>query len=294
MNYLQRMVRRVAILKAINTRKAGRKKLLEMVTYVVNPKKVSNSNTATDDAKKFIKESLVNRCLHGKRDCVRQMKHYVLSMAVEWPSEEGARNNYEKKLKDVQRTCENYFMEKGYITFSQVHCNTLHPHFHMLVETCNAFDGKQYSQEKSDLAELKDYLNGKLLKYGLDLIISETMNVSEDEMFMEDDEEYISDKIQGHDEECDFNESSGWNNGTLEQTDSYMSNFSEGWSGFENVNTREMCRLISIPTKPEKNRHEMCIVVSKSKNGREMCRIVPKGENKHEMCRITPIGKRTL
>lgn len=286
MNYLQRMVRRVAILKAINTRKAGRKKLLEMVTYVVNPKKVSNSNTATDDAKKFIKESLVNRCLHGKRDCVRQMKHYVLSMAVEWPSEESARNNYEKKLKDVQRTCENYFMEKGYITFSQVHCNTLHPHFHMLVETCNAFDGKQYSQDKSDLAELKDYLNGKLLKYGLDLIMSETMNVSEDEMFMEDDEEYASDNA--------LDESSRWNTGTLEQTDSYMANFNENWSRVENVNRREMCRFIPIPTKQVENRHEMCIVVSKSKSGREMCRIVPKGENKHEMCRITPIGKRTL
>lgn len=154
----------MAILKSINVRGASRKKFLDAIKYISNPEK--NRNFATNEVKQFTQATWVNRCLCGNKESKRQFKQFVVSMEMQWSTIPGKCMQYETSLQNVLHNCEIYFMEKGYIVKAWIHCNTSHPHFHLLLETCNAFTGKQFSQSRSDLAQFKDFLSTQLWRRG--------------------------------------------------------------------------------------------------------------------------------
>lgn len=268
----------MAVLKAINTTESDRGKFIEMVNYVFDPTRNSEEDFSQvmDD---FELDTFVNRFLHGQQKRKRQFKQFVVSLEAEWPEDKVAENILKGKLRLVLRSVEGYFANLGYLSKGAVHLNTAHPHLHLLLETCNALTGKQYSQSPSDLAAFKTYVSEQLVDSGLNEVvrmreISEEKFLSEEEAeeFFDrsssDDDEWCHDdewyEDEPDDDELNDDNSAGttdWNSGTLELGDNTESNKSS--------ELKEMCHIID--RRPRK----------------EMCRIV-----KHEICRIIPDSKK--
>ena len=100
-----------------------------------------------------------------------------------------------------------------------IHMNTIHPHIHLLVETCNAITGKQFSQAPADLLSLKSFISSQLMAHGLDEIIR-TKEITEEELISEEEEDVLLDE-DDYDDDDFFNnyisdETTGWNYGTME------------------------------------------------------------------------------
>ena len=248
----------MAILKSINLKNNGRKKFLDSVSYISNPQKIYGSGK---DERDFIESTWVNRFLNGKKDCKRHVMHYILSMKECWPSADLNRQEYENKLDYVLQDCKKFFMEQGFFVIGYIECNTQHPHYHLVLETCNAFNGKQFSQSKSDLASFKEFVNKSLNIHGFDENILSVEKMTEDEMDKEDTEVFQKRKKT---------EQKGWNNGTMEQ----ISIMDIPFSDFNLQQGREMVYVVS-EEKRIKGREMVCVVSEERRiKGREMVRIV--------------------
>ena len=94
----------MAILKAINVKRAGRKKFLATLAYVSNPEKNKSEDTK-DKALDFEINTFVNRYLHGKRDSKRQFKQFVVSMSTKWPGSVAECESYKRLLRNVLLSC---------------------------------------------------------------------------------------------------------------------------------------------------------------------------------------------
>lgn len=68
-----------------------------------------------------------------------------------------------------------------------VHLNTPNTHIHFIINTVCVLDGHKFSQSKSDLKDLKDYIDGIVCRYP-DLYYS----LEESEEIIEDEYDYIS------------------------------------------------------------------------------------------------------
>lgn len=254
----------MAILKAINVKNADRKRFLEALDYVSNPAKNSDTKLL-DKAKKFEMVTLVNRKLYGQEDCKRQFKQYIISMENEWPDNPCNRERFNKAFSGVVNECEMYFMNQGYMASGYIHCNTNHPHCHILLETCNGINGKQYTESQSDLANFKKFVSSILLSYGFDeKILIEVKFITEEELFQEEQSDIISDdKIDSVDKHC-------------KSSDDGKENFTSEILPW-NIGTMEHSRT-HIPQRV------MCLTVAPEQK-KEMCKIVPQNKKKI-MCNI--------
>ena len=276
----------MAILKAINAKGAGRDSFVEMVDYVFNPSRNSEEDFS-QVIDHFELDTFVNRFLHGQQKRKRQFKQFVVSLEAEWPEDKASENILKGKLRLVLYSVEGYFSNLGYLSKGAVHLNTAHPHFHLLLETCNALNGKQYSQSPSDLAAFKTYVSEQLVDSGLDEAVR-MREISEEELLSEEEAEAFFDGSSYDDDDCYddnssyedddwymdepddddeldedyFSGTTDWNNGTLEHADGTESNKSS--------ELKEMCRIIGQSPKKE-----MCRIVK-----REMCRIIPDSKKK--------------
>lgn len=285
----------MAILKAINVKKAGRKKFQETLAYVSNQKK-ARVNGNLEQADRFKKGSWINRCLYGKKDKRRQFKQYVVSMAAVWPKDLPERKKYETALESVLRACEMYFMEQGFWVSAWIHCNTQHPHFHLLLETCNAFNGKQFTQSPLELDVFKEFVSTQLIEHGLgEEILTGVQEITEEELLLEDepDVEYdFTETDQDNEEETtrynldsDYKGNNAWNNGTMEHADERSAElqfFREmvTYAGLGTRQMRELCHI--VPEEERKRGRELCNIISEEerKRGRVMCHVVPEaGQN---------------
>lgn len=262
----------MAIYKAINYPNAGREKLLETLTYVSNPKKNHDSESKTED---FQRQTLVNRGLCGKKNCKRHFKQFVLSMKAEWPFNENERRLYEDALEQVAYRFGLSLMEQGFITECWVHHNTKHPHFHMLLETCNAYTGKQFSQSTTDLKNMKRALNVELRKYKFqEEILGDIEVMTEEELFAAgEDDFYVREpewfeENQRENTEEDYNDDNTnyWNTGTLEHPKREMVTYA--WESNQNwMHGREMVRIVTA--EEQKHGREMVKIVSNNKHNSE-------------------------
>lgn len=254
----------MAILKAINVKHSDRKRFLAALDYVANSAK-NPYTKLPDKAEKFEMVTLVNRKLYGKENCKRQFKQYIVSMNNEWPDDKYGREKFNKALENVLNECETYFMNQGYRASGYIHCNTKHPHFHMLLETCNAVTGKQFAESKSNLSAFKEFISSKLCDCGLDeKILMEVRNITEEELFEEEQSDLNNDTGHYNDEYYEYQSKSKenfireiqtWNIGTMEH--------------FQiNIPQRTMCVVVA----PEQKR-EMCKIVSHNEK-RILCNIV--------------------
>ena len=252
----------MAILKAINCNNANRKKFMETLLYIANPEK-NPDETLNQTMGDFELDTFVNRFLHGQQNRKRQFKQIVLSIEAKW-SDNGIINiRLKNGLVNVLYDVENYFAEAGFLAKGAVHLNTSHPHFHLIVETCNALTGKQYSQSKADLSKLKEFVSDRLIIRGLNEVIK-MRSMTEDKLLSEEESEAI------------INGTGDWNSGTLERF--FLAN--EGYELRSNV-------FLSYDTDLKRKMYD---IIPPGK--RVMCDIIPPG--KRIMCDIIPPGKRIM
>ena len=285
----------MAVMKAINVKNSGRMEYLHTMRYVSNPEKNPMSDNR-DRAEKMEMVTYVNRRLHGKEKSKRQFKQFVVSLASVWPKDESGREQLRKKLQSVMNSAEMYFMQDGFRASGWIHCNTNHPHFHLVLETCNAIDGKQFSQSKVDLAEFKSFVSSQLMFYGLnEEILTNVKDITEEQLFEDEAadriNEYENESVydNGEDIRCDYDEYDDytlksrehffsvvnkWNNGTLEHQRGI-----EMVRLVDNTQKREMVYMVDNTQK----REMVCLIDNNQK--REMFRVIDK-EPKGEMVRL--------
>ncbi len=272
-----------------------------------------------ESAERFQKRTWVNRCLYGKEDCKRQYKQMIVSLAACWEQNPEHRR-VQEALEAVKKEYELYFSKMGYVTCAYIHCNTQHPHFHLMLETLNVITGKQFSQSPSDLALLKTFGSAALRKAGLneEIFTSDIYEISEDD-FWQSEEQEAFDNDADNNAEYKETEKDEWNNGTdgtknrEENFQSAMYNKSEikkqnlereemGYAPrkakrVEPAVQKEMCHVV-IPTNKE-----MCHVVeipfgqrlnSTVPEQREMCRTVSKRQQCKQYINTENIAGKTM
>ena len=285
----------MAVMKAINVKNSGRMEYLHTMRYVSNPEKNPMSDNR-DRSEKMEMVTYVNRRLHGKEKSKRQFKQFVVSLASVWPKDEGGREQLRKKLQSVMNSAEMYFMQDGFRASGWIHCNTNHPHFHLVLETCNAIDGKQFSQSKADLARFKSFISSQLMFYGLnEEILTNVKDITEEQLFEDEaadrineyENESVSDN--GEDIRCDYDE---YDDYTLKSREHFFSVVNKWNNGtLEHQNGIEMVRLVDNTQKREmvymvdntQKREMVCLIDNNQK--REMFRVIDK-EPKGEMVRL--------
>ena len=285
----------MAVMKAINVKNSGRMEYLHTMEYVSNPEKNPMSDNR-DRSEKMEMVTYVNRRLHGKEKSKRQFKQFVVSLASVWPKDESGREQLRKKLQSVMNSAEMYFMQDGFRASGWIHCNTNHPHFHLVLETCNAIDGKQFSQSKADLARFKSFISSQLMFYGLnEEILTNVKDITEEQLF----EDEAADRINVYENEsafdngedicCDYDE---YDDYTLKSREHFFSVVNKWNNGtLEHQNGIEMVRLVDNTQKREmvymvdntQKREMVCLIDNNQK--REMFRVIDK-EPKCEMVRL--------
>lgn len=271
----------MAVMKAINVKNSGRMEYLHTMRYVSNPEKNPMSDNR-DRSEKMEMVTYVNRRLHGKEKSKRQFKQFVVSLASVWPKDESGREQLRKKLQSVMNSAEMYFMQDGFRASGWIHCNTNHPHFHLVLETCNAIDGKQFSQSKVDLAEFKSFVSSQLMFYGLnEEILTNVKDITEEQLFEDEAADRINDYESvfdnGEDICCDYDE---YDDYTLKSREHFFSVVNKWNNGtLEHQRGIEMVRLVDNTQK-----REMVYMVDKTQK-REMVRLVDNTQ-KREMFRV--------
>lgn len=286
----------MAVLKMVNYKNSDMAKQKENIDYISNPVKRQGSEVQSFSISgNYEKAVELNRYLHRKGKCKRYFKHFIVSLGRERPLDKRMLGVMEMKLCNVLRECGLYYIECGFSTLGAVHCNTQHMHFHIQIDTCNCFTGKQWSQSKQDLVGLKEFVSQKLLQYGLgEEVLCNVQEVAEEEMLLEEDMEYLfgnedssgtapdeSDGLISY--QCPDTNEKDWNNGTTEQINQFGNERPD-----ERLDSQHYVQEQGVPqivdkTKPRKLR-EMCEIVDNTEL-REMCIIVDKSKPR-EMCRI--------
>ena len=271
----------MAVMKAINVKNSGRMEYLHTMRYVSNPEKNPMSDNR-DRSEKMEMVTYVNRRLHGKEKSKRQFKQFVVSLASVWPKDESGREQLRKKLQSVMNSAEMYFMQDGFRASGWIHCNTNHPHFHLVLETCNAIDGKQFSHSKADLARFKSFISSQLMFYGLnEEILTNVKDITEEQLFEDEAADRINDYESvfdnGEDICCDYDE---YDDYTLKSREHFFSVVNKWNNGtLEHQRGIEMVRLVDNTQK-----REMVYMVDKTQK-REMVRLVDNTQ-KREMFRV--------
>ena len=185
----------MGILKGVTPNDSGASAFERMVEYISNPEKTNNDYSS--ECEEFEAESFFARHVYHQQECKRHYKQYIVSLESEWEDDMNQKLICGKKLEKVIHECKLYYMEKGFRVLGYVHFNTAHPHFHILVDTCNSLTGKQLSESAHDLEEFKLFVSSKLMKHGLhEEILMNTCIISEEEMMQDDDfsDEYLDDE----------------------------------------------------------------------------------------------------
>ena len=251
-----------------------------------------------ESAERFQKKTWDNRCLYGKEDSKRQYKQMIVSLAACWDQDSEHRRVQEEALETVKKEYELYFSKMGYVTCAYIHCNTHHPHFHLMLETLNVITGKQFSQSPSDLALLKTFGSAALRKAGLDeeILTSDIYEISEED-FWQSEEQEAYDNAADNNEEYKETEKYEWNNGT-DGTEKREENFQSIMYNKSEINKQNLEREERdyVPRKVKRVesaiQKEMCHIVIPA--NKELCHIVeipfgqmlnPTVPEKREMCR---------
>ena len=199
----------MGILKGVTPNDSGASAFERMVEYISNPEKTNNDYSS--ECEEFEAESFFARHVYHQQECKRHYKQYIVSLESEWEDDMNQKLICGKKLEKVIHECKLYYMEKGFRVLGYVHFNTAHPHFHILVDTCNSLTGKQLSESAHDLEEFKLFVSSKLMKHGLhEEILMNTCIISEEEMMQDDDfsDEYLDDESISEFEDDEYRDES--------------------------------------------------------------------------------------
>ena len=171
----------MAIVKFINTKsKRGLKSLRQALDYVDDKSKTMGNNHLvggmaknSDDA--FIRMNTVKNLWH--KNTGRQYIHFVVSPQGEVSDE---------KMLNISKNVQSYF--KGFGSFYAIHKNTENCHAHFILNSVG-WNGKKYSQSKSDMKKFKDFVSELCEKYGIKM--DKTEELFEWVDFLDDSEDYF-------------------------------------------------------------------------------------------------------
>ena len=130
---------------------------------------------------------VVNRFLNGNIKAKRWFKTEIVSLEQEWPNDEKAFRDCCLRMEALMASCLEKWKDKGYQATGAVHCNTAHPHFHVIVDTCSFKTGKQLSQDIKLMNEMKNFLSEVMGRLNLGEAVLQSKRIEEDEMIAEDD-----------------------------------------------------------------------------------------------------------
>lgn len=274
----------MAIVKAVNSKGSTPASLNEKINYCCNPHKIGSVEPAvvgiSSDPFKAFK---VNKLLHGKIHCQRLYKEYIISMQAVWPEERNRNQEYQTMMEKLRGSAMHWWEELGFQVYGAIHCNTAHPHIHLVVDTCNARSGKQLSQSPKMLADFKAYLSAAMNDLGLGEGVLCQIEVSEEEMRAEDDMEYSGFPDFGEvdavnceyldDAGIEFGDSTDFDRASIPPRETYI--VSPQFFGLLEEGDRERyCRGMTRSVDNSAGR-VMCDIIDGSV-GREMCKIVDK------------------
>lgn len=258
----------MAIAKIINYKDSGQEALLGAINYCRNPVKADKTpfrmTGISDDPVKAFK---LNKLLHHQEMAKRLFKILVISMEAEWPTSRRNYGHYVEKMQKLMAAASNWWAREGFQSTGAIHCNTAHPHFHLVIDTCNAQTGKQLSQSPKMLHRFKDAMSAAMQELELGEEVLQHITINEEEYFAEDDEDVFP--LLTAEEEPPIFSAPSLNEEDLEFND-FLLVESEIYRHEEPAAFREMCHIID-----RTKGREMCSIVDSGK-GREMCHIVSK------------------
>lgn len=219
----------MAIVKAVNSKGSTPASLNEKINYCCNPHKIGSVESAVVGISRDpFKAFNVNKFLHGKANCQRLYKEYIISMQAVWPEEHSRNQEYQTLMGKLRVSAMRWWEELGFQVYGAIHCNTNHPHIHLVVDTCNVRTGRQLSQSPKMLADFKAYLSVAMNDLGFGEGVLGQIEVSEEEMRAEDDADSYglmdTEEESDMDYECfegadvveeDLSEDGGYSDGTV-------------------------------------------------------------------------------
>lgn len=268
----------MAILKAVNYKRSDWTAMCEAINYCRNPVKARAGPSVMGISQDTVKAFTVNKFLNNQENRKRLFKAFIVSMAAEWPEQPQDRAHYEALMQQLQDEAMAFWGRQGYQTQGTVHCNTAHPHFHLILDTCNVRTGKQFSQSPQMLRSFKDHMTDVMMELGLGEGILQdklVINISEKEMRDEDDQDapVKANYFEGSTAEAEVwfededDSESGFNSEPI--SDPLCLNvLPSRWGRFSPPPLRKMVRIVS-----NSQGREMCRIVDNTQ-GREMCNIV--------------------
>ena len=171
----------MAIVKFINSKsKRGLKSLQQALDYIDDKNKTMENRRLVGGIAKnsndaFIRMNVVKNLWH--KNTGRQYIHFVVSPKGKVPDE---------NMLDVSKKVQGYFKDFG--SFYGIHQNTENSHVHFILNSVG-WNGKKYSQSKSDLKKFKDFVAELCEKYEIKTDTAEEM--FEWVGFLDDSEEYF-------------------------------------------------------------------------------------------------------
>lgn len=187
----------MAILKCVNTSNNGREKLTEMLSYIKDKNKIKNQKGSVISMTDNPKISwMVNRWLHGTEDAKKHFFHYIIALEEVWSPNQRIFKMQHKKMGELALKCNKHFEDMGFLPVTSIHCNTKHLHIHILLETCNYRTGKQYTQSRKELSNLKETVSNWLLSIGFSESVRQNVTISESEMLGEDSIDFFREEYE--------------------------------------------------------------------------------------------------
>ncbi|MBQ7109064.1 MAG: relaxase/mobilization nuclease domain-containing protein [Clostridia bacterium] len=176
----------MAIVKFINFKpKRGLKSLRQALDYVDDKNKTMGNHRlvggiARNSNDAFLRMNVTKKLWH-KTDG-RQYIHFVISPKGEVSDE---------KMLNVSNDVQDYF--KAFGSFYGIHKNTENTHIHFILNSVG-WDGKKYSQSKSDMKKFKNFVSNLCEKYEIKIGKAEEMFEWVD--FLDDSEDYFKNIAQ--------------------------------------------------------------------------------------------------
>lgn len=176
----------MAIVKFINSKsKRGLKSLHQALSYIEDKNKTMDNRRLVGGIARNSNDALlrmnVTKKLWHKTDG-REYIHFVISPQGKVSDE---------KMIDISKNVQNYFKTFG--SFYGIHKNTENTHVHFIVNSVG-WDGKKYSQSKSDMKKFKNFVWDLCEKYKIKISKAEEMFEWVD--FLDDSQDYFENIAQ--------------------------------------------------------------------------------------------------
>lgn len=210
----------MAILRMVNYKNATLKRMHDVLEYCLNPEKADGSCDSTAISSNPYSAFYLNKRLHHKESSQRWFKVVIVSVEQSW------KQSVDKQMmENLLQKLVTMFAEQGWQTAGAVHHDSQHPHFHLVIDTCNVNTGKQFSQSKRDLSELKDSVDQFLHEAGIkEVICRNILRINTDDIAYEiNEEEYPTFRhTVFHDDLDDMKDLTDWGSHDVNDTTDEM------------------------------------------------------------------------